>query len=246
MDFPWIQFVILTLVVAGGVIFFFRVFMFSSTEGALRRLDEEISRATRKQMELSEKIRLADEELERRKTEARQLADKMRTDAEEASKSEREKIIANARKEGEEIIAKAQTAKEKMRTDLEKEMDMKAITFGMGILNTVLSQKAKGTLDEVLIDEFVGKLQNVDMSRIGHDVKSADLITLTPVNEQMKNRISQVVKQKLNRDIALNASVDPNIGGGVILKFGSMALDGSIKNMIREVGLSQQRDVEMS
>jgi len=44
----------------------------------------------------------------------------------------------------------------------------------------------------------------------------------------------RIVKEKLKRDISVDASTDTNLGGGALLKFGSMTLDGSLKNLIRE------------
>ena len=146
--------------------------------------------------------------------------------------------------EGEEIIAKAQHATEKMRIELEKEIDIKGINFGAQLLNQVLSQKSKGVLDEILVNEFIDSFKNVDMSRIGADVKTADIITINPLSENTRSQLAQVIKQKLNREIALQSKIDPMIGGGVIVKFGSLALDGSVQNLIRESGIRLKESVQ--
>ncbi len=239
-----LKFLFLTALVSGAIIFFLHRALISSTEGAVKRLNDEIGKATAKQAELTRKLREADEELSRRQAEARQLAEKMKTDAENESREEREKIIKKAREEGEEIIAKAQGAKEKMRLDLEKEMDGKGIDFGMQILNSVLSEKAKGNLDQVLIGEFLENLKTIDMSRISSDVKEVEVISLTQPSEELKKQVVQIVKSKINRDISVAPKVDSNIGGGLILKFGSMALDGSVRNLMRDVVTSMKKEVE--
>lgn len=239
-----IQFLVLTAIVSGTIIFFLHRALVSSTEGAVKRLNDEIGKATAKQAELSRKLREADEELSRRQAEARQLAEKMRADAENESRAEREKIVKRAREEGEEIIAKAQNAKEKMRIDLEKEMDAKGIDFGMQILNNVLSQKAKGSLDQLLINEFLDNLKNIDMSRITSDVKDVEIISLTQPSDDLKKQVVSIVKSKLNRDLGVVAKVDEKIGGGIILKFGSMALDGSVRNVMRDTVTAMKKQVE--
>ena len=239
-----IKFLILTALASGIIVFFLHRTLISSTDGAVKRLNEEIAKANEKQAELTQKIKEADEELAKRREEAKELANKMRTDAEEESKATREKIITKAREESEEIIAKAQNAKEKIREELEKEMDTKAVNFSIQILNDILSEKSKAALDNTLVGEFLEKLEGIDMSRISEDVKSADVITLGEIPSDVKTKMTQIVKKKLNRDIALNASTDPNIGGGVVLKFGSMALDGSVKNLIREAAISIQESID--
>jgi len=246
MEFSGLIFSFLGLmfIVCGAIIFGLHRALVSSTEGVVKRLNEEIDSANAKQAELSKKLKQADDDLAKRQAEAKELAQKMRSDAEEASKEERDTIVKKARTEGEEIIAKAQGAKDKIREDLKKEFDIKMVHFGMKVMNFILNQKAKEALDAVLIDDFLKNLQEVDMSRIGSDVKSVDLITLEPLDESRKKQFMEVIQGKLNREISINASTDSELGGGAIIKFGSMALDGSIKNLIKEAGMVLQEEIE--
>ncbi len=236
MEFPWLQFISLLFISVLGSSAILYWVNFSSTDSAVRRLKADIEQAKTLQTDLSQKLKTAEEELNKKQAEAKALTEKMRSDAEEASKHEREKIIAKAREEGEEIIAKAQGAKAKMKEELEKENDTRVVSFGMQMLNDILSQKAKGALDEILINEFIENLKNIDMSRLSPDVTTAEIITLTGLQENTKTHLSSILKEKLKRDLAIKSTLDPNLGGGAILKFGSMALDGSIKNLIRESG----------
>ena len=246
MEFTWfvIKFLLLTFVVSGVIIFILHRTLVSSTEGAVNRLNEEIAKANAKQAELSIKIKAADEELAKRKQEAKELAEKMKSDAETESKEQREKMIQTARKESEDIIAKAQGAREMIRKELEKEMDMRAIEFSMKILNDILSEKTKGALDETLLSEFFANLQNLDMSKIGRDISTVEVVTLNALSSDKVSQLKLVLKSKLNRDVDIKSVTDPQLGGGVLLKFGSMAIDGSIKNLIRESAVEIQETVE--
>lgn len=239
-----VSFVLLMFIICGAIIFVLHRALIAGTEGAVNRLNEEIAKTNAKQAELSRKIKEADEELQRRQKEARELAEKMRSDAEEQSKAEREKIISKARQEGEEIIAKAQGAKEQIKKDLEKQFDIRAIEFSGQILNRVLSQSSKGAFSDVIISEFLENLKKTDMSKISPDIKTAEVITLTPIDTNFKTQIAQVIKSKLNRDIEVVGNVDASIGGGAILKFGSMALDGSLRSMMRETAIALQETVD--
>ncbi len=239
-----IKFLFLTFFVSGVIIFFLHRALISGVDSAVKRLDAEIAKTNKKQLDLNRKLREADEELEKRRTEAKALADKMRTDAEEGSKAEREKIISAARAEGEEIIEKAQMARARIRIELQKEMDLKIVDFGMQVLNEILSEKAKGALEQILIGEFLENLKNIDMSKISPSVNEAEVVTANHIEDSVKNQFQQVIKDKLNRDISINVKIDAEIGGGVILKFGSLALDGSIRNLIRESGISKRAELE--
>ncbi len=219
--------------------------LFSSTDSALKKLDSELAKANAKQTELTRKLKEADEELQKRQKEASELADKMRNDAEEESKNEREKIVSKAREESEDIIAKAQNSKDKLKIDLEKEIDTKVIKIGVKILNDILSETTKETFNDDLIQEFLGKLQDVDMSRISPEINEAEVISLLPVKESIKDSLSKIIEKKLGRKISIKDTIDATLGGGIILKFGSMALDGSLQNLIRDAGVKLQEEIDV-
>jgi F0F1-type ATP synthase membrane subunit b/b' len=216
----------------------------NSTEGAIRRIKDEHEKAKAKHAEVNSKLLAAEEDLRRRQNEAKDLSARMKSEAEEASKAEREKIIAKARQEGEEIIAKAQGAKDKLRQELEKENDTKLVHYSAEILNAIFNQKVKGAFDEALVNDFLDSLKNIDMNRISPDVQAVDAISLNPLSDAAKRQIAQILKEKLNRDVQVNAKTDSAIGGGVILKFGSMALDGSLNNLVRETGTKMIEKIE--
>ena len=115
----------------------------------------------------------------------------MHNEAEQGSKEKREEIILKARTEAEEIIEKAKETTTKLRKELEKEMDIRAVGFSMEVLNKVLSQKCKGGFDQALVDEFIENLKLTDTSHIGPDVMEVDLVTLNPI------KMHQKIKYKL-------------------------------------------------
>jgi F0F1-type ATP synthase membrane subunit b/b' len=215
----------------------------SGTKGAVNRLNEEIAKANAKQVELNQKLKKADEELEKRRAEARQLIDKMRAEVEEELKAEREKTITKARQEAEEIIIKANNARDKIKSDLEKDFDLRVIEYSVQVLNDVLSEKTKLAFASTLMEEFVSNLESLDVSRISSDVTTAELITVSTLDNSFKSKIENVLKTKLNRAININAKTDANLGGGVVLKFGSMAIDASLRSAIREKGIKMQQQV---
>src|SRR3989339_554244 len=236
-----LKFFILVGLLLGAILFFVKRSFDMSKQKAIDSLNDEISKANAKQAELSRKIKDADEQLEKRKIEVKELTDKLRQEAEEEMKAERDKTVSKAREEGEEIITKAQNAKDKIRQEIQAEFDVKLINFSMEILNKILSEKAKGALSEVLINEFLSNLEETDMSRIDDKIKSVDVVAVSQIKVKEKERLTAVILKKMNRKIDINFVTDEKIGGGVLLKFGSMALDGSIKKSILEKGLALQK-----
>lgn len=246
MDFgsSMVKFVVLMAVVCVPLILLLRWALLNSTEGALRRLNLEVEQNRSKQAELNQKIKEADEELAKRKAEANGLVNKMMAETEEKAHSEREKMIARARAEAEEIITKAQGTKDQIRKDLEKEMHLKAVDYSVEILSAVLSQDVQKILNSHLFTEFMDGLKKVDMSRIGPDVGAAQVITACPLETFDQERLTKILFEKLPRTIQVDFLQDQQTIGGVILKFGSLVLDGSLQRRIKEEAVKSKQKTE--
>jgi F0F1-type ATP synthase membrane subunit b/b' len=239
-----IQFLILTVVISGGIIFALYMVLIRTVDGAKQRLDRDAEAARQREAELNQKIKEADAELQMRNKELDVMEKKMRQELEEQTNKQKEEMINKARAEAEEIITKAQNAREQIRREVEKTMEIKIIDYAAGITTEILSVKVKEVLDKYLIAEFIEKLNKVDMSRIGVDIKVAEVISATPVPESLLADITQVFKVKLSRDIKLNPKIDPKVVGGIVLMFESLQLDGSLQNTLRESANTLKQQVE--
>lgn len=232
----------MVLLAIGG--FFIWKFSKDTIDKDLKRLNKETEVVRGKQTELNEKIKQASEELNKRKAEADALVLKMTEDAEAKAKEEREKLVAKARQEGEEIIMKANNTKDDIRKAIIREMDMKAVDFTNLILGEVLSKEGRLALEECMIGEFIDNLAKMDMEMIGEDIQTADIVTSSELSDRMKNLLSETLQKKLDRIVGISATTDPKILSGIILKFGSLTIDGSLKNVIREASTGLKEKIE--
>lgn len=239
-----IKFVLLMMIVCVPLIFMIRWAVLNSTSGALKHVQNETEQARIKQGELDVKIKEANEELAKRRAEADALAKKMITEAEDKAKEEREKLINKARAEGEEIITKAQGTKDKLRKEIEKEFSMKSIDFSMQLLGMILTEQAKGILSNQLSTDFIESLKKVDMSRIAPDVSTADVVTANELDQKYKDEIAGLLSDKLKRPVQVSYTLEPQIIGGMVLKFGSLALDGSLQNLIKDAAVVCKQKAE--
>ena len=57
-------------------------------------------------------------------------------------------------------------------------------------------------------------------------------MTLT---EEQIGKISKSLKKAIGTDVAINATVDANILGGLIIKIGSRMVDGSLKSKLQHL-----------
>ena len=239
-----IQFLILTAFISGLIIFALYMVLIRTVDGAKQRLDRDAEAARQREAELNQKIKEADAELQRRNKELDIMEKKMRQEVEEQANKQKEELINKARTEAEEIITKAQNAREQIRREVEKTMEIKIIDYASSVASEILSAKVKEALDKSLVAEFIEKLNKVDMSRIGMDIKVADVISATAIPESLLADLARVFKEKLSREIKLNPKIDPKVVGGVILMFESLQLDGSLQNSIKESANALKQQIE--
>jgi F0F1-type ATP synthase delta subunit len=239
-----IQFFILTAIVSGAIIFTLHRVFVAGTEGAKQRLDRDAEAARAKEAELSRKIKQTDEELAARKHDLKLLEQKMQGDMEAEATKYREELVNKVRLEAEEIISKGQAAAEGLRRDIEKQMDLKIIDYSVKIMQEVLSKKTKAAFEKDLIEEFILQLKQVDMSKISPDIKSANVVTACGISDADLKRISDIVRSQTGRDILFTPKTDDTYIAGVVIQFGSLMLDGSVRNAVKESALALKAEVE--
>lgn len=239
-----IKVIVIAIIFNAILIFVLKKVLFTSTQGAVYRLNKDTEKVRQQQAELNEKIKQANDELAKRRQEADALVAKMKEQADEEAKKEREKILNRARTEAEGIIDKAQQTKEDIRKELEKEMELKAVDFTVLILNEILSERSMKALNQSLFEEFINDLKTVDMEMIGDEVTSAEVVTAQKLDDKLIVQLKGVLKEKLNRDIEIKTMEDKEIIGGIILRFGSLRLDLSFKTIIPETGSTIKEKIE--
>jgi F0F1-type ATP synthase delta subunit len=238
-----VQFIVLNLIISGVILFFLHKTLIGTTQGAVKRLNNETEAARVKQAELNQKIKDANEELEKRKAEAEKLVKQMLEQGEEKSKEERQKIVNKARLEAEEVITKAQRTKDAVRKEIEKELQLKLIDEYAKVFNMILSEKASKIFCDHLIEEFINNLKGVDPSQVSPEVSSINVIAAVELSSNHRKEIEQVLNDKLKRPIKFVYQVDPKVVGGVALKFGSLVLDGSLKNIIQDTTVKLKQEL---
>ena len=232
------------MIFTGVLGFFFIRYMSKHTETAVNRLNRETEDVRQKQVELNEKIKDANEELVKRRKEADALVSKMKEDAEEKASQEREKIIQKARQDAEEIINKAHHTKDQVRLELEKEMKLQAIDYCVLLMEQFFTGRSFEALDESLISEFLSDMENVDMEMIGDDVTSLDVVTARPLADKFEQRLNDILYSKLERKFQVNKEVQLELIGGILLKFGTLSLDGTLKSLLRNTAEEVKEKLE--
>jgi len=64
---------------------------------------------------------------------------------------------------------------------------------------------------------------------------TAEVITARPLNDDQLAALRQQLRARAGRDVAIEAAVDPNLLGGIVVKLGSQQVDASIRTKLNRL-----------
>jgi F-type H+-transporting ATPase subunit delta len=64
---------------------------------------------------------------------------------------------------------------------------------------------------------------------------TAEVVTARPLNDDQLSALKQQLRTRAGRDVNIDASVDPNILGGIVVKLGSQQIDASIRTKLNRL-----------
>ena len=64
---------------------------------------------------------------------------------------------------------------------------------------------------------------------------TADVVTARPLNDDQLAALRAQLRARAGRDVAIDASVDPTILGGIVVKLGSQQIDASIRTKLNRL-----------
>ena len=157
--------------------------------------------------------------------------------------------LADERGELDAVLEETQFVRRLLRTDADfknfvlspgidgssKKRTLETIFGGGDMTATVLDfllvvvDKGRALMLEDILEEYED-LYDVKMNRV-----HVDAITATPMSEERQTRLTNVLSQKLGKTILLENSADASILGGLVIRYGDLVVDGSVRSHIQEL-----------
>ena len=69
---------------------------------------------------------------------------------------------------------------------------------------------------------------------------AAEITSATALTSEQKNRLAETLKARMGKDIKINAAVDENLIGGLIVKVGSKMIDTSICSRLNSLQIAMK------
>ena len=180
----------------------------------------------------------------KRKEEASRIAQEIKDKAIAEATEVKEDSFKKAKIESEDIISKAQKTVNKIKEDIRKELESKMIDMYASLLKIIFSDFARSHLNKALIEEFIEELRQSDLGSIEVDSKVVDILSVDTLTDEARSEIKKILTSNLKKEFTLSEKVDPSLLAGIMMKFGSLTLDGSLVSKIRDATLLQKERIE--
>jgi len=107
--------------------------------------------------------------------------------------------------------------------------------YMMNFLMLLVDRRRILFLDGIL-KQFQARLRQLKQAVL------ADVTSAVELTDEQRQAVSEKVKAMTNaQEVELNAKIDPDLIGGVIIKVGSQVVDASLRGQLRRIGLSLSR-----
>jgi F0F1-type ATP synthase delta subunit len=229
-----IPIVVVSAAVLGLIVFIIKKLLLSDTMKAVGTIKQVEAEVRKKEETIRMEIDVHEKEFQKKKKEAEEELDAKRKTSEDEVGQMRETVIAEAQKEGDNILATAKRNEEQFKQQLVQEMGEKAVDYAGQVFEMVSSDSMSAELNKALIGELLDALDEVDSSSITVEGEGAEFTSSHAIDPEQKKRLEALLKDKFDVDMKVEEKIDESILGGLILKLGSLEIDGSLKNRYQE------------
>ncbi|MDD5194403.1 MAG: F0F1 ATP synthase subunit delta [Candidatus Omnitrophica bacterium] len=169
-------------------------------------------------------------------SESEKLKQKIITEAE----SERDKIVAGARTQAGEIINQADKARNALLAEIEERITKEAVKKASNLIQEALPESFRSQAHARWVDDLLktgfGKLDKI---RINETVKEVKIISAFPLTDEQRKKISHYLEESLGKGFTVKEEIDEKIVVGLVIQIGSLALDASLRNKIKEKAIAK-------
>jgi F0F1-type ATP synthase delta subunit len=226
--------IVIHLVVLAVLVGFIRVVIVGHARRATTRVKEVEDEVRKKEDDMKREIEDHEKDFREKKAETERQLQAQSDEAKREASRLKEQSIAEAKKESSKIIEQAHKNEQKIRDQIARQMEEKAVDYGGRIFKLVFSDLMTGDLNKQFINELIDALDEIEKGSITVEDVAAEVITSHPLDEEQRTRLEGILRDKFDEAATVSETVDEALLGGLILKMGSLEIDGSLRNRYKE------------
>jgi len=231
--------------ILGVIIVVIKKMLLSDTMQAVDRIKQVEGEVRKKEQAIRREIEEHEKEFERQKAESEANLQKKREESEKELVKMKDQVTADAQKEAENIIQQAKKSEEKIKQDIMQKMEEKAVDYGSEIFKLVFTERMNGALNKQFIDELIEALGEMDASNVTIDGSEMEFTTSHPMDPEQKGRLEKLLEEKFKVNVKIEEKIREELMGGIILKLGSLEIDGSLLNRYQEAAAEVKKTAQV-
>jgi len=227
--------VIFEIVFFTVAIFIFRKVMNENVVSATKHLDELSVDYDQKEKKITHQMDEAKLKCKELLENAQEEAEKVKFDILKSAQEENDKIVAAARQQADEIIQQAEKSRHQLLQEVDDRIAKGSIAKACELLQEALPDELKRIAHDQwakeLIDDGFSQLDGV---RVPENLQEAIVTTAFSLSDSQKENLEKKLSASLGRKVNLKEEVDPKVVAGLSIMIGSLVLDGTLRNKIKE------------
>lgn len=230
-----ISLVLSQIVIFVGLIYFFKRILSKNVISATKHLEELSLEYSRKEKEVDRQLEEARHKSEELLSKAREEAEAEKARIIKAAEEEKDRALKSARSESEKIIQQADRSRELLISEIEEKIAKGAVDKACELIQNTVPEKFKQDVHSHWVKELIEDgFNRLESLQVPEDIQEVRVISAFSLSGDEGKNLSKKLKELFGREIRLKEEVDSKIVVGIIVAIGSLVLDGSLRNRIKE------------
>jgi len=215
--------------------FFLRKIIMKNVVSATSHISEMGKDYARKEEEIGRQFEELKQESEEIVRKAQQEAQELKTKIIREAESERDKMLKQSRDQSEEIIKQADKSRQFLLSEIDERIAKEAVSKACELIQETLPEQLKQNVHRYWVKELINAgFSELERLRIPKDIDEVKIISAFNLDEEERRNLFDKLKDTLGSGIKFKEEIEPKIVAGIIITIGSLVLDGSLRNKIRE------------
>jgi F0F1-type ATP synthase membrane subunit b/b' len=220
-----------------ALVLLLRSIMYTASAAEVKRLRELNLENQKKAEKLARDLERQEREHQRKVEKAEAELRELKTTARQESEQQKEELLGKAREESEKIVNQALGLKDRIREELEGEMQERGITLACSLIKGVMTADNMKWFHDGLVNDVLASVKTVDQKTfqgIEGDLKGEVKTPYELSKDQMK-ALSQNLSQVAGRAVDLKQVADTEVIAGITIALGNLVIDGSLGGKLHQV-----------
>ena len=222
------------LVILVVIILVIKRLLLGDTVRAVERIGQAEAEIRKREEAMKSEMERHEQDVAARHRESEEDLVRRREDSDREISSIKDGVLNEARMEAAAILDKARNTERQLREQVTIELGDKAVDLAGSVFQLVFSDRVGEALNEQFTDELLDALQATDATGITVDEGNAEFSASHPLSPERKQRLQAILAEKFGSTIAINETINPDLLAGLVIKIGSLEIDGSLLSRYRE------------